>query len=200
MVMNYHNEMLEIINNLDYRPKLLLHSYCGPCSTTVLSFLEEYFDIIVYYYNPNIEPIEEYEKRKSEQIRFIKEFNKSSITFLEGLYENDKFRDCSKGLENELEGGARCVSCFKLRIEKTALKAKELNCDYFGTTLTVSPHKNSKIINEIGKHLEEKYNIKFLYSDFKKKDGYKKSIILSKEYNLYRQDYCGCLFGRKNND
>ena len=198
--MNYHNEMLEIINNLDYRPKLLLHSCCGPCSTTVLSFLESFFDIIVYYYNPNIEPIEEYEKRKSEQIRFIKEFNKSSITFLEGLYENDKFRDCSKGLENELEGGARCVSCFKLRLEKTALKAKELNCDYFGTTLTVSPHKNSKIINEIGKHLEEKYNIKFLYSDFKKKDGYKKSIILSKEYNLYRQDYCGCLFGRKNND
>lgn len=198
--MNYHNEMLEIINNLDYRPKLLLHSCCGPCSTTVLSYLEEYFDIIVYYYNPNIEPIEEYEKRKSEQIRFIKEFNKSSITFLEGLYENDKFRECSKGLESELEGGARCVSCFKLRLEKTALKAKELNCDYFGTTLTVSPHKNSKIINEIGKHLEEKYNIKFLYSDFKKKDGYKKSIILSKEYNLYRQDYCGCLFGRRNND
>ena len=198
--MNYHNEMLEIINNLDYRPKLLLHSCCGPCSTTVLSFLEKYFDIIVYYYNPNIEPIEEYEKRKNEQIRFIKEFNKPSITFLEGLYENDKFRECSKGLENELEGGARCVSCFKLRLEKTALKAKELNCDYFGTTLTVSPHKNSKIINEIGKHLEEKYNIKFLYSDFKKKDGYKKSIILSKEYNLYRQDYCGCLFGRRNND
>ena len=200
MVMNYHNEMLEIINNLDYRPKLLLHSCCGPCSTTVLSFLESFFDIIVYYYNPNIEPIEEYEKRKNEQIRFIKEFNKPSITFLEGLYENDKFRECSQGLESELEGGARCVSCFKLRLEETALKAKELNCDCFGTTLTVSPHKNSKIINEIGKHLEEKYNIKFLYSDFKKKDGYKKSIILSKEYNLYRQDYCGCLFGRRNND
>lgn len=198
--MNYHNEMLEIINNLDYRPKLLLHSCCGPCSTTVLSFLESFFDIIVYYYNPNIEPVEEYEKRKNEQIRFIKEFNKPSITFLEGLYENDKFRECSNGLENELEGGARCVSCFKLRLEETALKAKELNCDYFGTTLTVSPHKNSKIINEIGKHLEEKYKIKFLYSDFKKKDGYKKSIILSKEYNLYRQDYCGCLFGRRNND
>lgn len=198
--MNYHNEMLEIINNLDYRPKLLLHSCCGPCSTTVLSFLESFFDIIVYYYNPNIEPVEEYEKRKNEQIRFIKEFNNPSITFLEGLYENDKFRECSKGLESELEGGARCVSCFKLRLEETALKAKELNCDYFGTTLTVSPHKNSKIINEIGKHLEEKYKIKFLYSDFKKKDGYKKSIILSKEYNLYRQDYCGCLFGRRNND
>lgn len=198
--MNYHNEMLEIINNLDYRPKLLLHSCCGPCSTTVLSFLESFFDIIVYYYNPNIEPVEEYEKRKNEQIRFIKEFNKPSITFLEGLYKNDKFRECSQGLESELEGGARCVSCFKLRLEETALKAKELNCDYFGTTLTVSPHKNSKIINEIGKHLEEKYKIKFLYSDFKKKDGYKKSIILSKEYNLYRQDYCGCLFGRRNND
>ena len=194
--MNYHNEMLEIINNLDYRPKLLLHSCCGPCSTTVLSYLESFFDIIVYYYNPNIEPVEEYEKRKNEQIRFIKEFNKPSITFLEGLYENDKFRECSQGLESELEGGARCVSCFKLRLEKTALKAKELNCDYFGTTLTVSPHKNSKIINEIGKHLEEKYNIKFLYSDFKKNDGYKKSIILSKEYNLYRQNYCGCLYGR----
>ena len=196
--MNYQNKLLDLINSLDYRPKLLLHSCCGPSSTTVITMLKEYFDITVFYYNPNIEPREEYEKRKSEQIRLIKELNSEFVKFLESDYANEEFRSVTKGLEEEKEGGARCSVCFKLRLEKTALKAKELDYEYFGTTLTVSPYKNSYIINEIGAMLEKNFGVKYLYSDFKKNDGYKKSIELSKKYNLYRQNYCGCLFGRDN--
>lgn len=194
--MNYQNELDKLIASLDYRPKLLLHSCCGPCSTQVLTYLEPYFDITVLYYNPNIEPEEEYLKRKSEQIRFIKEFNKD-IKFLDCDYDNESFRRVTKGLELEREGKARCPVCFKLRMEYTAKMAEELKMDYFGTTLTVSPYKNSKQINTLGSILEKKYKPKFLYSDFKKKDGYKKSIEYSKEYNLYRQDYCGCLFSKE---
>ena len=194
--MNYQNKLYELIANLDYRPKLLLHSCCGPCSTTVLSFLKDYFDITVLYYNPNIEPITEYNKRKSEQIRFINELNDKSIKFLDCDYDNASFKKAVVGLEKEKEGGARCGVCFKLRLTKTVLLAKDMHFDYFGTTLTVSPYKNSKLINEIGAFLEQKYGVHYLYSDFKKNDGYKKSIILSKEYNLYRQNYCGCLYGR----
>lgn len=194
--MNFQKKLIELVDTLDYRPKILLHSCCGPCSTTVLDFLGKYFDVTVYYYNPNIEPKEEYEKRKSEQIRYINECDNESITFLDADYENEIFLNKVKGLEQEKEGGARCAVCFRLRLEKTALKASELGYEYFGTTLTVSPHKNSQIINEIGGILENKYNIKYLYSDFKKNDGYKKSIEFSKKYNLYRQDYCGCRFGR----
>lgn len=198
--MNYHNKLLDIIESLENRPKLLLHSCCGPCSTTVLTFLVPYFDIVVFYYNPNIEPKAEYEKRKQEQIRFIKEYNNSHIRFLDCDYDNETFRNKTVGLEKEKEGGARCAVCFKLRLEKTAQLAKEQHFDYFGTTLTVSPHKNSQVINSIGSLLENVFGVKYLYSDFKKKDGYKKSILLSKEYNLYRQDYCGCLFGRDSSD
>ncbi len=196
MKVNYQNKLMTIINSLQTRPHILLHSCCGPCSTTVLTFLATYFDITVFYYNPNIEPRAEYEKRKQEQIRFIQEFNNEHITFLDCDYANQDFRSKVKGLEQEKEGGARCAVCFKLRLEETARLAKKLNFDYFGTTLTVSPHKNSQIINEIGALLEGEYGVKYLYSDFKKKDGYKKSIELSKQYHLYRQDYCGCLFGR----
>ena len=196
MKVNYQNKLMTIINSLQTRPHILLHSCCGPCSTTVLTFLVTYFDITVFYYNPNIEPRAEYEKRKQEQIRFIQEFNNEHITFLDCDYANQDFRKQVVGLEQEKEGGARCAVCFKLRLEKTARLAKKLNFDYFGTTLTVSPHKNSQIINEIGALLETEYGVKYLYSDFKKKDGYKKSIELSKQYHLYRQDYCGCLFGR----
>ena len=196
--MNYQNKLLDLINTLDYRPKLLLHSCCGPCSTTVITMLKEYFDITVFYYNPNIEPREEYEKRKSEQIRLIKELDSEFVKFLESDYANEEFRSVTKGLEEEKEGGARCSVCFKLRLEKTALKAKELDYEYFGTTLTVSPYKNSYIINEIGAMLEKNFGVKYLYSDFKKNDGYKKSIDLSHKYNLYRQNYCGCEFGRDN--
>lgn len=194
--MNYNNKMWDIINSLEGRPKLLLHSCCGPCSTTVLSILKDYFDITVLYYNPNIEPKEEYEKRKKEQIRFIKELGSKYVTIRDIDYDNETFRSKVKGLENEAEGGARCALCFKIRLNKTASIAKDEGFNYFGTTLTVSPHKNSEVINKIGALLERDFGVKYLYSDFKKKDGYKKSILLSKEYDLYRQDYCGCEFGR----
>lgn len=194
--MNYQTKLIELINSLTTRPKLLLHSCCGPCSTTVLSFLKDYFDITVLYYNPNIEPLEEYKKRKLEQIRFINELNSPYVKLLDCDYDNESFKNATKGLEKEKEGGARCSVCFKLRLEKTAILAKNGNFDYFGTTLTVSPYKNSHIINEIGAFLEQRYKVHYLFSDFKKKDGYKKSIELSKKYNLYRQNYCGCLYGR----
>ena len=194
--MNYQNELDKLIKKLDYKPTLLLHSCCGPCSTQVLTYLCPFFNITVLYYNPNIEPIEEYIKRKNEQIRFIKEFNHDNINFLDCDYDNETFRNKTKGLENEKEGKARCPVCFRLRLEYTAKKAKELNYDYFGTTLTVSPYKNSRQINILGGIIGEKYNIKYLFSDFKKKEGYKKSIEYSKEYNLYRQDYCGCLYDK----
>lgn len=194
--MNYQNRLDELISSLKYRPKIMLHSCCGPCSTQVLSYLTPYFDVTVVYYNPNIEPLEEYIKRKNEQIRFIKEFNNPHITFLDCDYDNETFKKASIGLENEQEGGARCPVCFRLRMAYVAKLAKENNYDYFGTTLTVSPHKNSQIINEIGAFLEKEYNINYLYSDFKKKDGYKKSIEYSKQYGLYRQDYCGCLYSK----
>lgn len=194
--MNYQNKLWELIDSLKYRPKLLLHSCCGPCSTAVIDILKDYFDVTVYYYNPNIEPIGEYLKRKQEQIRFIKELNNAYVHFKDCDYENEVFREKTKGLETEPENGARCSICYKIRLEKTAKEAKKLNYDYFGTTLTVSPYKNSQKINEIGAYLEKEFEINFLYSDFKKKDGYKKSIELSKKYNLYRQNYCGCEFGR----
>lgn len=193
MNINYNEEMKRIISNLDDHNKLLLHSCCGPCSSSVIERLRDYFDITVIYYNPNIEPKEEYEKRKSEQLRLL---NELGIKFMDIDYLNNEYHEKVKGYENEPENGLRCPLCFELRLDKTASKAKENNFDYFGTTLTVSPHKNSKIINEIGLKLEEKYGVKFLLSDFKKEDGYKRSIELSKKYDLYRQDYCGCLYSK----
>lgn len=193
MNINYNEEMKKIISNLDDHNKLLLHSCCGPCSSSVIERLRDYFDITVIYYNPNIEPKEEYEKRKSEQLRLL---NELEIKFMDIDYLNNEYHKKIKGYENEPENGLRCPLCFELRLDKTASKAKENNFDYFGTTLTVSPHKNSKIINEIGLKLEEKYGVKFLLSDFKKEDGYKRSIELSKKYDLYRQDYCGCLYSK----
>ena len=192
--MNYQKELDSIINNLDYRPKLLLHSCCAPCSSYVITYLKDYFDITILYYNPNIEPVEEYNKRKEEQIRFCKLFN---IKVLDCDYDNDKFHDIVKGFEDCKEGGNRCFKCYELRLRKTAIMAN--NYDYFGTTLTVSPFKNSNKLNEIGLMLSEEYNIKYLVSNFKKKEGYKKSIILSKEYNLYRQNYCGCIYSKRDN-
>lgn len=195
--MNYDNLMQQEIKKLETKPKLLLHSCCGPCSSSVLKKLIDYFEISVFYYNPNIEPNTEYEKRKETQKKLIKKLNKTSnINFIESEYENELFHNVINGLENEIEGGNRCTQCFNLRLEKTAKYAKDYNYDYFATTLTVSPHKNSKVINELGLNLSKKYNIKFLVSDFKKRDGYKESILFSKEYNLYRQDYCGCIFSK----
>lgn len=195
-MINYDKELERLICNLGDRvPNLLLHSCCAPCSSYVIEYLSFYFNISIYYYNPNIYPKEEYLKRKSEQIRLIKSLkSKNKLDIIDCDYDNLIYEEKIKGLENEEERGKRCTVCFNLRLDRTALKAKELNYDYFGTTLTVSPYKNSKLINEIGLSLEEKYNIKYLISDFKKKNGYKRSIELSSKYNLYRQNFCGCKY------
>jgi len=188
---------LEIITKNNQTPNILLHSCCAPCSSYVIEYLSTYFNITILYYNPNISPQEEYEKRKQEQIKLINTINtKNKVTILDCDYDNDLYEQTIKGLENEPERGGRCTKCFNLRLEKTALLASQNNFDYFGTTLTVSPYKNAKLLNEIGKKLEKKYNIKWLYSDFKKNNGYKRSIELSKKYNLYRQNYCGCKYSK----
>ena len=200
--MNYQLELdktIEEIKKKEVKPKLLLHVCCAPCSSYVLEYLNEYFDITVFYYNPNISNIEEYEKRLKEEERFVSiyPFNKE-IKVIKGKYDNDEFETVIKGLENEKEGGARCFKCYRLRLEKTAQYAHDNNFDYFTTTLTISPYKNASKLNEIGKELESEYHVKYLLSDFKKKNGYKRSIELSKEYNLYRQDFCGCIYSVKN--
>lgn len=178
--------------------KILLHSCCAPCSTAVIEKLCDDFEITIFYYNPNIYPEEEYKKRKDEEVKYIEILHKTKpeikINFLDCDYDSESFYKAVKGLEDEKEGGARCPVCFKLRLEKAAKIASAMGFDYFGTTLTVSPHKDADVINLIGKSLEEKYGIKFLVSNFKKNDGYKRSIELSKENNLYRQNYCGCKF------
>ena len=197
---NYNIKMNEIIkenNSLGIIPRLLLHTCCAPCSSACILRLADYFYITVLYYNPNIEPESEYIKRKNEQKRFIKEYKtKYPVTFLDCDYNHEAFETLSKGYEEEKEGGPRCHRCYRERLSYTAKKAKELGYDYFGTSLTVSPYKNSQVLNKIGEELANDYNIKYLYSDFKKEDGYKKSIELSKEYNLYRQDYCGCHYSK----
>lgn len=194
---NYNNLFKNEVANFDKKHSILLHSCCAPCSSHVISVLKDYFDITILYYNPNISPIQEYEKRKQEQINFIKQLD-CGIKIMDCDYDNDVYEKCIKGLENEKEGGARCLKCFRLRLEKTAKLASMNNFDYFCTTLTVSPYKNSQVINNIGKELMNMYNVKWLYSDFKKEEGYKHSIALSKQYNLYRQDYCGCIYSIRN--
>lgn len=199
--MNYQNKLDEILKDLNGTPKLLLHTCCAPCSSYCIEYLSNYFDITVLYYNPNISPQEEYEKRKQEQIRFLKEYpSKNKLDIMNIDYDYNDFLSIAKGLEQEKEGGRRCHKCYLLRLEKTAQIAKKHHFDYFGTTLTVSPYKNSKVLNEIGKVLQEKYNVAYLFSDFKKKEGYKRSIELSKQYHLYRQDYCGCIYSKKERD
>lgn len=192
--MNYNEEMKKLIKTFDTRKTILLHSCCGPCSSSVIERLMPYFDITVLYYNPNIEPKEEYEKRKAEQIRLLKELG---VKYMDCDYDNETYHEVVKGMEKEKEGGVRCTLCFMLRLSKTAKLAKENDFDYFGTTLTVSPHKNSELINKIGFKEAEKLGIEFLPADFKKEDGYKRSIELSKKYDLYRQDYCGCLYSKE---
>lgn len=181
--------------------KLLLHSCCGPCSTAVIERLlaeGNYDEIGVYYFNPNIHPQEEYFHRKSEQIRFIQELNNPKVKFIDADYNPAEFFACTKGLENEKEGGARCNECFLLRLKNTAIFAKEHGFNQFGTTLTVSPHKNAKLINEIGKLIENEIGVSFLEADFKKKEGFKRSLVLAREYDLYRQNYCGCVYSKQN--
>ena len=197
MNINYHKLCLEEIKKLDKTKNILLHSCCAPCSSYVITFLSNYFNITILYYNPNIYPKEEYYKRKEEQIKLIKTLKtKNKLDFLDCDYDNDIYNEKVKGYETQREGGSRCQICFNLRLEKTAKIAKSKNYDYFCSTLTVSPHKNSKIINEIGEKISQEYNIKWLYSDFKKNEGFKQSIELSKKYELYRQDYCGCIFSQ----
>lgn len=195
--MNNYHEFEEYLKNLKTKPKLLLHSCCGPCSTSVLELLTKYFKVDVYYYNPNIYPESEYLKRKNEQERLLNTIEEN-INFIEGEYDTENYNNFIKGLEEEKEGGLRCNKCIAYRMEKACKYAKDNSYDFFTTTLSVSPYKNSKMINEIGYNLEKEYSIPYLYSDFKKKDGYKRSITLSKKYNLYRQDYCGCKYSIRN--
>ena len=183
------------------KQKILLHSCCAPCSTAVIERLANDYDITILYYNPNIYPEEEYLKRKNEEVKYIDHLHKTqpeiNIELLDCDYDSESFYSAVKGLENEREGGARCAVCFKVRLEKTAVLAKELKFDIFGTTLSVSPHKNAELLNAIGKTLEEKHQIKYLEANFKKQDGYKRSVELAKENDLYRQNYCGCEFALK---
>ncbi|MDD3219385.1 MAG: epoxyqueuosine reductase QueH [Lachnospiraceae bacterium] len=199
--MNYQkilDKKLARIETLAKPPRLLLHSCCAPCSSYVLEYLSDYFEITVFYYNPNISPQDEYEKRVKEQETFISKLNsKYPITFREGKYDPERFYSIAKGLENEPEGGLRCFACYALRLEESAKLAAKEKFDYFTTTLSISPLKNAEKLNTIGEKCGEKYGVAYLQSDFKKKNGYLRSIELSKEYNLYRQNYCGCIFSQE---
>lgn len=219
---NYQKELEKIICNLEISaaamPRLLLHSCCAPCSSYCMEYLREYFQLTVFYYNPNITEKEEYRKRVQEEIRLIEIYNRQAaerraaeeqadgkpetgkplkIEIIEGDYEPERFLEMAKDLENCAEGGERCFRCYELRLRKTVKLAKERNFDYFTTTLTISPLKNAAKLNEIGERLAEEYGVRWLPSDFKKRDGYKRSIELSKEYGLYRQNYCGCVYSKQ---
>lgn len=198
---NYSLKTEEIIQNNkreQMMPSLLLHACCAPCSSACLEYLNGNFEITVFYYNPNISPKAEFEKRLFEEKRLVLEMPLSgNIKVIEGEYNYNDFLEAVKGLESAPEGGERCFKCYRLRLEKTARLAKEQGFDYFCTTLSVSPLKNSQRINEIGEEIAEKYGVKWLPSDFKKKEGYKRSIELSKQYGLYRQNFCGCVFSKK---
>lgn len=198
---NYNFEMEKVISNNQKEgriPTLLLHACCAPCSSAVLERLSSYFKITIFYYNPNITEEDEYKKRVVELERLISKLNTvNPISFLEGDYNSKVFFDTVRGFENLGEGSERCFRCYRLRLEETAKKASELGFDYFTTTLSISPYKNSKVLNDIGYELENKYNINYLCADFKKKNGYKRSIELSNIYGLYRQDYCGCIYSKQ---
>ncbi|MGN0601098.1 MAG: epoxyqueuosine reductase QueH [Oscillospiraceae bacterium] len=198
---NYQKQLDKIIEKTKQSgevPTLLVHSCCAPCSSYVLEYLSQYFKITVFYYNPNIYPKEEYLKRVAEQKRLISQLPaKNPVDFIEGRFDDKEFYSAVKGLENIPEGGERCFACYKLRLEETAKIAKEKNFDWFTTTLSISPYKNAQKLNEISTELSQIYQVKNLPADFKKKEGYKRSITLSAEYNLYRQDYCGCVFSQQ---
>ena len=196
---NYQKKLDKIIeNNKENKPSLMLHSCCAPCSSYVLEYLSKYFDITVFYFNPNISPESEYIKRVNEVKRLIEEMPECrNVKFLEGRYNPNEFYDCAKGLEDEPEGGERCLKCFRLRLRETANAAAKAGSEYVCTTLTISPLKNADNLNKIGKEECEKLGLKWLPSDFKKKNGYKRSIGLSNEYDLFRQNYCGCVFSKR---
>lgn len=198
---NYQKELDKQLEEIIIKknvPRLLLHSCCAPCSSYVLEYLSPYFEITDFYYNPNISPKEEYEERKEELTRLIGELPlPNPVTFLEGTYEPERFFELAKGLEELPEGGERCFRCYELRLREAAAMAKRLGLDYFATTLTISPLKNAQKLNDIGEALAEEYGVGYLASDFKKKNGYRRSVELSAEYHLYRQDYCGCVFSKR---
>lgn len=211
---NYQKELEKIIASLQEPARVFLHSCCAPCSSYCMEYLRRYFEVTVFYYNPNIMQEEEYRKRVAEQKRLIDAYNQlgetiaetgtgakeiltlRKISFTEGKYDVDNYLQAVKGLEDAPEGGSRCGRCFELRLRETARVAKEMGMDYFTTTLTISPLKNAQLINEIGNRIGEEFGIAFLPSDFKKNNGYLRSIELSKEYDLYRQNYCGCDFSK----
>lgn len=193
---NYNRLMEEELKNLEYRPKLLLHACCAPCSSAVLERMVEFCDICVLFYNPNMDSEKEFIRRVEELKRMIQQTKwKVDIKVID--YDHVEFLNIANGLENLQEGGARCVKCYRQRLEKSAEYALNNNFDYFTTTLSISPHKDSQILNKIGAKLGDEYGIKYLYSDFKKKNGFKRSTELSDKYGLYRQDYCGCEFSKE---
>ena len=200
MVRNYQKELekqIEQQQKVGIKPTLLLHSCCAPCSSYVLEYLSPYFNIYDFYYNPNISPKQEYEERKEELIRLIQELDlQQEIIFLEGTYEPETFFAMAKGLETLPEGQERCFRCYEMRLRESAKIAKEQGADYFATTLTISPLKNAQKLNEIGERIAQEYGVAYLPSDFKKKNGYKRSVELSAQYGLYRQNYCGCVFSK----
>ena len=183
------------------RPSLFLHACCAPCSSYVLEYLSRYFSITVFYYNPNIYPPEEYHMRAKEQERFIAEFpTKYPVSFVEGAYDTQRFYDMAKGMEEIPEGGERCFACYRLRLSEAASYAKAHGFDFFTTTLSISPLKNAEKLNQIGAELADTFGVRYLFSDFKKKEGYKKSTEISKEYHMYRQYYCGCVYSKRDRD
>ena len=203
---NYQKELEHLIDKLpDHHRRLFLHSCCAPCSSYCLEYLRQYFDVTVFYYNPNISFLEEYRHRVEELKRLVSTLNEEAkgsemlnqIALLEGTYEPEKFFEATKGLEDCPEGGERCFICYELRLRRTAELARELGFSYFTTTLSISPYKDAEKLNAIGRKLSEEYEVSYLYSDFKKKDRYKRSFALSREYGLYRQEFCGCPFSRE---
>lgn len=192
---------LKLIEKKTERPSLLLHACCAPCSSYVLEYLNKYFDITVFYYNPNISPKSEFDYRVNEVKRLIGELpHENNINFIEGEYDSNLFFDMAKGMENLPEGGERCFKCYELRLRRSAEEAKKGGFDYFTTTLSISPYKNAAKLNEIGAELSKEFGIKYLFSDFKKKNGYKRSCELSAVYGLYRQNYCGCVFSKRQSE
>ncbi len=195
---DFQQRLTDLIQELERTgdvPHLFLHCCCAPCSSYVLEYLANYFRITVFYYNPNIAPLEEYQHRVLELKRFVSEFpTKHSVTFMEGKYEPERFYGTVRGLEDEPEGGARCRKCFELRLGETARIASGIHADYFTTTLSISPLKDSKVLNEVGEQMAKEHGIKLLPSDFKKRGGYGRSVELSREYGMYRQNFCGCVY------
>lgn len=198
---NYQRELDQLIEGIEAEgkvPTLLLHSCCAPCSSYCIEYLSQFFAITVFYYNPNIYPDEEYFHRVKEQQRFISEFpTKHPVSFIEGDFEKDRFySEVAKGLEKEPERGARCTKCFELRLGETAKRAAAEGMDYFATTLTISPMKDVELLNSIGAAMGERYGVEYLATEFRKKNGYLRSTQISKEYDMYRQDYCGCVYSK----